>query len=340
MPTAENAGLYMEFGQELQAFVALADSGDHLKFNSGDYLWSQKSGKIPVVRPDGVMNGLTISVPASGGNDKVDVSAGNVYLAGVATSISASVDEAVTRAVAADTHIINSVVVTAAGAIEVIAGTDSTSFSETRGAAGGPPLITVGSIEIGQVRLSSNSAGVVVASEIFQVVNVHRERFDQPTFQINHSSVTNLVLGAAGIEYDYAPMLNHTGAVPKKVYAQYYTPIFSQLSKVTDFVPAETSHSVSSQQIYGGAIAASAASVGQGSFTAYLETGIDDPLVQNKNENLWFKYLQDVTVTTRYLLTQGKLGINRSNPAGDSIAASCTISPNKASDEVASEASL
>jgi len=330
----------MEFGQDFNDFTALTDSGDHLTYDSGVHLWSKKSGKAPTVIPDGVINGLVVSVPASGSNSVVDISAGKVYLAGVETSVSESLDEAVVRATPADTHVINSITVTALGAIAVVQGTEHTAFSETRGADGGPPLIDVGAIEIAQVRLSSSGAAVVTAAEIFDVPNTHRERYDYPTHQIKYSNISNLVLGAAGIKFDIAPMLNHTGSVTKKVYARFYEPIFGALSKVADFVPAENAHSVSSVQIYSGTIGAASSSVGQGSFTAYLETNIDDPLLQNKDETLWFKYLQDSTVTTKYILTQGKLGVSRSNPAGDNLSAACTITPEVASGSVTSEESL
>ena len=340
MPSAENALLYMEFGQTFQNFVALTDSGDHLKFNAGVHLFSKKSGKSPTVRPNGIINGLVVSIASGGANDKVDVSAGKCYLAGVETSVGAAAAQTVTRATPTDTHMINSITVSDVGAVVVVAGTDGTAFSETRGAAGGPPLIAVGSIELAQVRLSSSSAAVVTADEIFDVPNVHRERYDYPTWQVKHSNIENLVLGAAGIQFDIAPMLNHTGAVAKKVYAKYYSPIFGALSKVADFVPAENTHSVSSVQIYSGTIGAASSSVGQGSFTAYLETNIDDAMLQSKDETLWFKYLQDSTVTTRYILTQGKLGVSRANPAGDNLSAACTITPEVASGNVTSEASL
>ena len=38
----------------------------------------------------------------------------------------------------------------------VVAGTATTAFSDTRGASGGPPFIPVGSVEVAQVRLTSN----------------------------------------------------------------------------------------------------------------------------------------------------------------------------------------
>jgi len=339
MPSAENALLYMEFGQTFQDYTLLADSGDQLVFTSGDHLWSRRSGYQPTVRPNGVINGLVVSEAASGSNNVVDVSGGKCYLAGVETTVVAAADQTCARA-AASSCIIHSITVNASGSVAVVSGTQGAAISETRAAAGGPPLIPVTSIELGQVRYLSKSAAAVDADEIFQVPNSHRERYDYPTWSIDYSSVASLVLGAAGITFDVALMKAHTGVVPKRVYARYYTPIFAAIPKVADFVPAENSHSVNSQEIYGGAIAASSTSVGQGSFTAFLENNIDDAMLQYKDEVLWFKYLQDRTVATRYILTQGKLGVTRANPAGDSISAACTISPESASIAVTSEASL
>jgi len=340
MPNAENALMYMEMGQTFQDFVALVDSGDHKKFNASAHQFSRRSGYAPTILPDGVVNGLEVTVGVSGSNNKIDVSAGYVYLTGVLTSISAAADETVVRSSDPETHSINSVQVTSAGAIAIITGLEGSSFSETRGAAGGPPAIVVGSIEIAQVRLTSFTAAVVLSSEIFAVPNLHRERYDYPTWQVKHSRVSGNVLQKAGVDFDATLPLSHTAGVPKKVYARYYKPIFAELPKTASFVPAEQSHSVSSTQIYGSAIGATSASLGQGAFTAYLENNISDPMIAYKNEILWFKYLQDRTVTSRYILTQGKLGITRANPAGDNLSAACTISADEASQEVTAEVAL
>jgi hypothetical protein len=49
---------------------------------------------------------------------------------------------------------------------------------------------------------------------------------------------------------------------------------------------------------------------------------------------LWFKFYPD-RYKSSYLLTQGKLGISRTFPAGDNIQAACTISASAAGTEVA-----
>ena len=117
--------------------------------------------------------------------------------------------------------------------------------------------------------------------------------------------------------------------VPKRVYVQYYEPILQELPRAYDFVTAETSHSVSSTQVYNETIASTTESLGQGSFTQLMEDGHTDPVVTWKNQNMWFKFFQDRNKTAHELV-QGKLGIARTWPAGANIAAACTVSAESA----------
>lgn len=316
MPTAENARLQYEAGQAVTAMSALTDSGDHKSFTSAASIWSKKSGYEPNVKPDGLATGGVVSVGS--GNNAVNVAALTCYLAGVLTTVSASAGEAITRA-STDVASISSITIDDTGAIAVVQGTDSSdsSFSETRGAAGGPPLIPVGSIEIAQVRTTSNVAAAITASEIYQVVGLHQERYDYPVW--NTETAQGQITFA-----DSLPTI-HTGAVTKGVNASYAEPIFSDVQLASDFVPPETSHSVSSTQVYGGTVGSTSSSLGQGSFTARLDDGISDALVKLKNENLWFRFYPD-RYKSAYMLQQGKLGIARTFPAGDSIQAACTVS--------------
>jgi hypothetical protein len=325
MANAENAKLQYEAGQTAYPMSALTDSGDATTFTSSADQFSKKSGYAPDVRPNGLITGGAVISAVSATNDKVDVAALSVYLAGVKTAVAAATNVTITRGASTNTHAITSITVTSAGAIAAVAGTASTAFSETRGSAGGAPYIPVGSVEIAQVRTTSITAAVVQDSEIFQVVGLHRERYDYPIFEIDYTAGT--------ISFNSALPKIHTGDLPKKVYASYAEPIFSDISLASDFVPAETSHSVSSTQVYGSTLGSSSSSLGQATFTAYLNDGIGDALVSLKNETLWFKFYPD-RYKTAYMLTQGKLGISRTFPAGDNIQASCTISAESASTEV------
>ena len=82
---------------------------------------------------------------------------------------------------------------------------------------------------------------------------------------------------------------------------------------------------MNSTQIYGQTLGSTATTLNQGSFTAYMEDGVTDGLVVLKDEILWFKFYPDRTQTS-HIVCQGKLGIGRTFPAGDSMQAACTIS--------------
>lgn len=342
MATAENAKIQYESGQDLVAFVALTDQGDHKDFRSADALWSNRSGYEPDVKPNGLATGGAVGVAVSGGIDKVDVAALTAYLAGILTSVGAGADTAIVRPIAGsplNTHNKSSITINNAGAIAVVKGTDGTSHSTTRADAGGPPHIPLDSIEIAQVWLSSASAGVVTADEIKQVVGTHCERYDYPTWEEKRFNVEAGIIGNAGIEFSSALPLIHSAASPvvgvaKAVHAQYYEPAFTDIIKSSDFVPPETTYSVSSKQIYGTTLGSSSASLNQGSFTAYLQDGISDGLLGLKGMNLFFKFLQNRLNSTPYILTQGIFGVSRTFPASDQIAAACTISSEAAAVEV------
>jgi hypothetical protein len=318
--TAANAILYYEAGQTYVPMSTLTDSADGTKWTSPDEQWSGYEGKEPVVRPNGLLTGAVITPAASGDDNKVDVAVGTCWLGGVEVTVTAATDLTVARGASA--YAIRSIVAQSDGTggyeYAVVAGApDATAFDTTRGDAGAPPLIGVDVIEIGQVRYTSAGADAVSSGEIYQVPGTHQERADYPVWDEDWAN--GEVTFAATV-----PAI-HTGPTRKKVYAAYYTPIYAEVPNSSDFVPAETTHSVSSTPIYGGAIGARSATLGQGSFTSRLATGVVDNFVKLKNKTLWFKFLPD-RYRNEYILTQGVLGISRQFPAGDSILANCTIS--------------
>jgi len=324
MPNAENAKLMYEAGQTPVAMTALTDQGDFKTFKSTATLWSARSGYVPSVLPNGVATGGLVSVAASGSNDVIDIAALTCYLAGTLTSVSASTDEAISRPAANDYQKF-SITVTSGGAIAVVDGTEGTSFSDTRDAAGGPPLIPTTSIEIAQVWLSSQSSAPITASEIKQTPGVYREMYNYPTWDVVYGTVSNGVLGYAGVTFHSALAAIHTGSVGKGVYASYYTPDFAELVDAYDFVPPNNSHSISSKQVYGRTKGAKSSSLNQGSFSFDMQDGISDNILQYVDSNLWFKFYQN-RLNSPYILSQGYLGIQQSFPAGDSITAACTVS--------------
>lgn len=324
----ENSKLEYESGVTPYVMHALTDSGDRKTFDSSALLFSESTGNAPVIRPNGVLTGGAVSVAVSGSNNVVDVAALTLNLNGVEDSVSAGLDTAITRA-ATDVASVSSITINAAGSIAVIQGTDSadTTIVETRGAAGGPPLIPVDSVEIAQVRTTTNTAGVITAAEIFQTIGTHLEKADFPTYEADNFN--------AQVVFNSALPANHTGSVAKAVYASYADPIFTEQNFANDFVPAENSHSVSSEQVYGATVGSSSSSLGQGSFTAILKDGITDDIITKKNQTLFFKYTQDKSKAP-HILTQGKLGVSRTFGASDNPKVSCTISASVASVERAS----
>ena len=331
--TAENAILYYEAAQSVTAMTALSDSGDHIQYTSAVTMWSDKAGYSPVVRPDGMVSGGVITPDSGLVNNKIDVTAGTCYLIGVLTSPTAGDLTCARTADAVNPCIITSIIVTAGGAYDVLQGTKGAALSETRAAAGGPPLITVGTIEVGQVRYTSDTDALVTASEIFQTVGTHQERWDYPLWEEHFGRNQDLTQPGGNIAFLAALPLSHVGPVTKAVYASYAEPQFAEVAPVSDFVPPGNSHSVSSKQVYGGTIGARSSTLNQGSFTAYLQSGVNDALLRLKDYILWFKYYPDRNKTP-YIINQGKLGVVRAFPADDSITANCTISAAEAAVDV------
>lgn len=328
MAITSNPLLQYESGQAFHPFEAMTDSGDATTFEASFAPWSGRSGFEPLVLPFGLATGGAITPDT--GNDSVAYTALTAYMPGTAAADSdglvtvSSGTVAVTRAVT-DPYIINSITVDASGAVAVVVGSEGTAFSETRGAAGGPPLIPVDSIEIGQVRLSTTAAAAVVKTEILQVVGTHTERYDQPVWTVD----------ATRGEITFASALPaiHTGTVPKQVQVRGYTPIFAEMPRVSDFVPADESNSVNSTEIYGGTLGSVSKSLGQGSFTHYGQDGITDPIIKAKGQRLWFKWFQDRNKLANQL-TQGIVGVARTYPAGDHVNISVTISAEQPSEDL------
>ena len=330
MPTSDNAIIEYEASQSLVAMAALTDSGDAIFFKSADLLWSNKSGSAPSVKPDGVINGFAVTPNAAA--DKVDVAAGTLYQAGVQHSVSASLGEDITRGVSP--YLKTSITISISQAIVTVAGPPhATAFSTERGEDGGPPFIPVGSTEIAQVWYSSTGVAVVVSSEIKQVQGDSLERWDFPSHNQKRLNVENGVAGYAGIEFVAALPLSHTGGIPKGVYAEYYTPEFAELPDATDFVPAETTNTTTSVQVYNNTLGASSTTLNQSTFTFYPKDGITDAVFKEKGENLFFKFKQD-RLNDPYILQQGIFGISRTFPAADAVAAAATVSTNVPAVEV------
>lgn len=314
-----------EAGQTAYPFEAMTDSGDHAVFEASFSPISNAAGAEPVVAPYGLLTGGAITPSAT--NNVVNVAALTASMAGVSGAdtngvITVSGTTATITRPATNVAKVCSVTINDSGAVAVVAGTDGTgtTFSETRGAAGGPPLIPVGSIEIGQVRVTTSAAGVVAASEIYAVDGLHVERADYPVYSLDYA--TGEVIFASPL-----PLI-HTGPAAKKVYVRGATPLFAPIPNTSDWVPAESTYSISSTSTYDGPVGSASSSLGQASFNAVLKDGVTDSFIAKKGQNIWFEFRPDRDKSVPRQLTQGILGISRTFPAGGgNNAATCTITP-------------
>jgi len=329
MATAKNGLIMYESGRSLVDFEATTDSGDHKVYNPSGLLMSNREGYEYEIRPNGVVSGSNMVSPGAA-DDEIDVASFSGYIAGDLLSFAAET-LTVTRG-STDGYIINSVVAydnAGSAALKIVAGTESTSFTEERDVAGGPPLIGADEVEIAQVRLTSLTAGAVTESQIYQVPGQHQERYDFPVFDVNPigmgSNADDPNKVNAYIEFSDALPTIHTGSATKKVYAKYYIPTFAEFKRALEWTPIEMSHSVSSSEYYSGAISSVSSSLGQGGFTVYLDDGITDPIIGEKNNTLTFKFFPSKTKSA-YQVSQGIVGLARTFPVGDQIQASVTVS--------------
>jgi hypothetical protein len=318
VPTAENARLEMEAGQSQVAMAPLTDSGDHLKFTgAGGGMWSDARDKAPLILPNGVRSGGLLTPTAV--VNQVAVAALELNLNGVVTAV-AGANVTVTRTAAGAAFQKSSVTVTSAGALAAVAGLEGPAFSDTRAAAGGPPLIAVDAVEIGQVWFSSNTDAVVQPTEIKQIPGTHVERANFPVYQIDRYS--------GAVTMVQALPLSHTGPITKRIYAEFYIPDFAPLSNVNTVVLPEKTYALNSTPTYDGPIGSTTSSLGQGSFTILLDDGINDLVAIWRGQNLWFRFKPDRYKAAKAVF-QGYLGIARAYPADGNISANCTISAEK-----------
>jgi hypothetical protein len=318
-----------EAGQNAYPLEIMTTS-DRAVFSASFKPFSGRAGYEPKIMPNGLVNGGKITPSASA--NTVIVETALVQMAAVSGAdangqVTITGADVVCARASTDTQIVHSITVNASGALVVVSGVEGTSFSETRGAAGGPALIPVDSIEIGQVRYSSATSGVVSVNDIQQVPGLHVELADFPVYTV--SELSGQVKFASEL-----PAI-HTGSTSKRVYVSGFTPVFAEVPHGSNWVPAEITHSVNSTQVYGGTVGSSSSSLGQASFSAILKDGITDSILNVVNDRIWIKFKQDRN-RIPYQLTHGLLGLARSYPADGNVEASFTLSATNATENVRS----
>ena len=331
MTTSQKSKIAVELGRTRVDYAVMTDAGDHRIFTAGDPLWSGKSGYEPDVRPNGIVSGQRLlSTHAS--NDTVTIAAFTAYSKGQLHEVAAT-SLAMTRPDTSDFKIC-SVIMDDAGAINEVEGTEGTEFSDTRGAAGGPPLIPVDAVELGQVRFSSQGSAVITADEIYQDVGNHAEYADYPvpeTFNIGSGiKAESAAERYAHVKFNEVLPPSHDGGVPKRVYIKYYVPVFTVMPRVSDYKPAALGISKSSVSIYegsgvSGAIGSMKAdSVGDVSFTVYTNDNITDGILREEGEIISVKFWQDANKAP-YILSQGMLGVDTDFPTNSPNTLSATV---------------
>jgi hypothetical protein len=317
---AKDAQLQLESGATFYNFEAGTNSGDNKKFTlSGTYLSMLENdgfgnSRQPVVRLDGIKTGGNIIPAVSLTDDLVDVAALTCFLAGVDTSVAVDTDVAVTRPAVSQKKI-SSVTVTSAGVVAVIAGSDSTdnTFYTARDVAGGPPYVPVGSIEIGLIKLDSDSAAPITTSEIF----VAPELAYIPSFE--------LVLDEAAVNFLAALPAIHTAAVTRAVYCKHYDPAFITLSGISNMVTPDINETGNDEITYGGiATAVSRSGRNTGSFDALLSGEPGDPILQHVNGIRVMKFFPDKFKTSHQLLW-ASYAMARNYPADTAMKATCNL---------------
>jgi len=324
MGHSPNAKIEYESAQALVDFAAMTDSGDHTVFTVTGNVWSDRSGYAPDVRPDGIITGVDI-LTAGSGSDEVDSIAFTAWLAGVLKSVSATTTT-ITRATVS-THAINSIILTGT-TVSAVKGTEGTSFSTTRGAAGGPPYIPIGSIEIGQVKTDSQVSAAITSSEIFQTTGTHQERADYPLYRRPNNLGYGILASTtsrkyAHIEFYSALDASHTGGVCKGVYIKYYTPTFTAIES-NGFVPADTQSLQKHAQRFDKMLGYKTESLQSSTFKAELVDGISDALIALNGQNLIFKFYPDAAGAP-YILTLGTLRFLSSFPQTGPISIGCVV---------------
>ncbi|WP_319521666.1 hypothetical protein [uncultured Desulfosarcina sp.] len=330
MGTSQRGKIQIELGRNLTDFVAMVDSGDHQVFNEG-ILYSGKSGYEPVIRANGITEGSKLLSPHTS-NDTVAVVAFKAQSKGIVRSVAAGT-QTVTRPTTEDFKI-SSIIMDEDGNLGEAQGAEGTEFSVTRGANGGPPLLPADAVELGWVRMSSQSPAVITREEIYQDMGQHAEYAEYPapeTFNLGKGSYAAVAAEInAHVKFNEALPLSHVDTKPKGVYVKYYTPTLTTLLNVHDFKAAELGVTKSSETMYegsgvSGAIGSMKAdSVGDVSFTVYAKDGVTDAIIRERGEMVTVKWFPDANKAP-YLLSQGMLGVVRDFPSGTQNKINATV---------------
>lgn len=328
MATSANAMIKIETSSIAYSAAAMTDSGDQTIFKvTGVDVFS---GDPDVdCKPDGIISGINL-LYATGVNDTVAWPAFTCYISGIEVSVGAG-SIAITRPASAVAKVC-SIIVDGTATVDETEGTDgaTTTFSETRGAAGGPPLIAVADIEIGQIRVTSDVAAPILDNEIKQNPGQHSEfTHFPPIAEILHVGKGDILALSASEKTAYVKFASalpkiHTGAIPKGVFVDYAVPNMTEIPRCLAYTPSEVSHGISSTTYYGGTDASTTKSLGQGGFTVRMDDGIRDFIVRRKDKQTVVYFYPDRDKTPNQK-TMATIGLSRTFPEADQNSGAVTM---------------
>lgn len=235
LPGGNNFLLKVEDGFVAKAYEAMTDDGGHQTFTCTGTRFSlcemDENGvdRRPIITPDGVMNGCYISPAASGANDAFDLSAGTLLIGGAQINIAASANIALIRPASGFFRTV-SITLTSLGALAVVAGSDGAAFSAARGAAGGPPWVPAGSIELAAVALAATAGPLAESGIAFAP-------------EYSHAPEYTLLPYAASVRFAAPLAAIHTGAVPRAVWVKWNEPVMAAMDAV-HFRPPVAQHEI------------------------------------------------------------------------------------------------
>lgn len=307
----------------------LTDSGDHTVFSGTAETWSGDGDYAPQILPDGIVNATSALIVTPGtAADTVDAAEFTAYFAGTETTCGA--ESALSTPRPSVSNFVIHIVTHDGTDYAVVTGTEGTSFSTTRGTAGGPPLIPVGSIQVAQVKMSSQTSAVVLASEISQSASQGtQERFDTPGWETYNLGLGNQTFADAEknahVKFNSALPLTHTANVPKRVYCVVNEPDYTTVQESLDWVPSEPQISATSTQKHRKTTNTTSESLTSASFNIYWNNPTTDALRKKEGRKLTFKVWPDQNITDEYELTQGYISFTSTNPVAADMGAAATV---------------
>ncbi len=235
LPNGSNFLLKVESGFTAKSYEAMTDIGNHQIFSSTGTRFSlcekDESGvdRRPVVTPDGVRNGCYVSPAASGAANAFDLSPGTLLIGGAQVNIAGSSGVSVSRPSSGNYRVV-SITLTAGGGLSVVNGSDGSVACATRGAAGGPPWVAVGSIELATIVLSSVSGPLAEENIIFAP-------------EYSHCPEYTLLPYTAQVRFAAPLAAIHTGGLPRAVWVKWSEPTMVSLDAIA-FRPPVVIHEI------------------------------------------------------------------------------------------------